>query len=80
MPYLDQASAAAAAWAIAATEPVAHGDTEAERWVGHVAYMLRKALRSDREGNNGMVVLQEFFSRKLALHDTALANLKPTAD
>ena len=80
MPYLDRASAAAAAWAIAATKPAAYDDTETERWVGHVAHMLRKAQVNDREGNNGMSILQEFFSRKLALHDTALASLKPTAD
>ena len=77
VPYLDQASAAAAAWAIAATEPAAYKETEPERWDGHVAHMLRKAQYHDREGTNGMGYLQEFFSRKLASHDTILANLNP---
>ena len=79
MPFLDQASAAAAAWAIAATEPAAYNETEPGQWDGHVAHMLRKAQDHDREGTNGMGYLQEFFSRKLASHDTMLANLNLAA-
>ena len=75
--HLDQASAAAAAWAIAAAEPAAYKATEPERWDRHVARMLRKAQYHDHDGTNGMRYLQEFFSRKLALHDTILANLNP---
>ena len=39
--------------------------------------MLRKAQHHDRAGTNGMGFLQEFFSRKLALHDTTRTDLNP---
>ena len=77
VPFIDQASAAAAAWAIAATEPAAYNETEPGQWDGHVAHMLRKAQDHDHEGTNGMRYLQEFFSRKLASHDAMLAHLNP---
>ena len=69
---LGQASAASAAWAIAAAEP---GDAPAGMWVRHVSHLLRKAQTRHSSGANGMNFPQEFFSRKLAVHDTSCGNI-----
>ena len=78
VPNIDQASAAAAAWAIAATEPAAYNEAANEGWVAHVTRLLVEARHHDRTGTNGMRFLQEFFVRKLSRHDNARADPRPT--
>ena len=78
VPNIDQASAAAAAWAIAATEPAAYHETANEEWAAHVTRLLVQAQHHDRAGTHGMRFLQEFFVRKLARHDTSRTDPNPT--
>ena len=61
--HLAPISAVAAAWAIAAAQPI---DSEGTDWLLQVVNFLRAAQARDDNGDNGVMLLQGLFSSLLA--------------